>query len=481
MDISPADGTPRPTDERARRRRCAARCAAVVVGRRRARQIRATRTSRPSAAATRARGATCCCPRLQALQARVGWISEGGLGYVCDRLNVPPADAWGVATFYALLATSPRPRARRARLRRHRLQVPRRGRADRRARAIGRARARPRARTAIARRRRPPTRAVWMRSPCLGMCDQAPAAFVTDAGEQPREYLLGHVTARSASQAHPERRRSAGRRRPRRRRRFASRPPSSALLRRVGRVDPLEPRRRTARSGGFAALAKALAMGAEAVIAEVTASKLMGRGGAAFPTGRKWEAVRDRAGDAALPRLQRRRVRAGHVQGSRPDGGGPVRHRRSDDDRGVRDRLRAGLHLHPRRVPARGGAPAARDRQRRAPAGHARRGFDIEIRRGAGAYICGEETAHLRVDRGHAAASRATSRRFPCTPGSSASRRSSTTSRRSRTCRTSSWTAARRSRRSAPRSRPARGCSACRGNVRLPGVYEAPFGTRCAR
>ena len=49
-------------------------------------------------------------PALQALQARVGWISEGGLGYVCDRLNVPPADAWGVATFYALLATSPRPR-----------------------------------------------------------------------------------------------------------------------------------------------------------------------------------------------------------------------------------------------------------------------------------------------------------------------------------------------------------------------------------
>src|SRR5215831_17443540 len=48
-------------------------------------------------------------PALRALQARAGWISEGGLGYVCDRLNVPPADAWGVATFYALLATEPRP------------------------------------------------------------------------------------------------------------------------------------------------------------------------------------------------------------------------------------------------------------------------------------------------------------------------------------------------------------------------------------
>ncbi|MCX5764687.1 MAG: NADH-quinone oxidoreductase subunit E, partial [Gemmatimonadetes bacterium] len=34
-------------------------------------------------------------PALHALQGRVGWISEGGLGYVSERLGVPPADAWG--------------------------------------------------------------------------------------------------------------------------------------------------------------------------------------------------------------------------------------------------------------------------------------------------------------------------------------------------------------------------------------------------
>src|SRR5437016_13354374 len=45
-------------------------------------------------------------PALRALQSRVGWISESGLEYVCLRLNVPPADAWGVATFYCPLSTT---------------------------------------------------------------------------------------------------------------------------------------------------------------------------------------------------------------------------------------------------------------------------------------------------------------------------------------------------------------------------------------
>src|SRR3954469_2753829 len=50
-------------------------------------------------------------PALQAVQGSIGWISEGAMDYVCERLNVPPADAWGVATFYALLSTTPRPGA----------------------------------------------------------------------------------------------------------------------------------------------------------------------------------------------------------------------------------------------------------------------------------------------------------------------------------------------------------------------------------
>ncbi|MGL6280717.1 MAG: NAD(P)H-dependent oxidoreductase subunit E, partial [Gaiella sp.] len=48
-------------------------------------------------------------PTLWALQERIGWISPGGLNEVCRRLSVPPADAYGVASFYALFATEPRP------------------------------------------------------------------------------------------------------------------------------------------------------------------------------------------------------------------------------------------------------------------------------------------------------------------------------------------------------------------------------------
>ncbi len=41
-------------------------------------------------------------PALRAAQRRVGWVTPGALGYTSRRLDVPPADAYGVATFYAL-------------------------------------------------------------------------------------------------------------------------------------------------------------------------------------------------------------------------------------------------------------------------------------------------------------------------------------------------------------------------------------------
>ena len=49
-------------------------------------------------------------PALRAAQRRVGWVTPGALGYTSRRLDVPPADAYGVATFYALLSLEERRR-----------------------------------------------------------------------------------------------------------------------------------------------------------------------------------------------------------------------------------------------------------------------------------------------------------------------------------------------------------------------------------
>ena len=48
-------------------------------------------------------------PVLHAVQSRMGWISPGALNYLCHKLGIPPAEAYGVATFYALFSTEPQP------------------------------------------------------------------------------------------------------------------------------------------------------------------------------------------------------------------------------------------------------------------------------------------------------------------------------------------------------------------------------------
>jgi NADH-quinone oxidoreductase subunit F len=69
------------------------------------------------------------------------------------------------------------------------------------------------------------------------------------------------------------------------------------VLRNCGQVDPKNIGHYIARDG-YAALAKALAgMSPEQVIETVTEAKLRGRGGAGFPTGRKWSFTRQASGD----------------------------------------------------------------------------------------------------------------------------------------------------------------------------------------
>jgi NADH-quinone oxidoreductase subunit F len=333
-------------------------------------------------------------PALQALQGRVGFIGEGGLDYVCARLGVPPAEAWGVATFYAMLATSPRPRrvvhvcddiACRAHGARELC-----------------ARLEHEAGPPIAHEpegdRLPLDRdkAGWMHAPCLGLCDVAPAALVVQAGTIPVERSVGHVTADSLmALLRGERPSADGAQAPHA---GPSAEVAGSLLRRVGKVDPTTLSAYRA-AGGYAALAKALDLGAEGVIRELTASKLVGRGGAAFPTARKWEAVRTQP---AQPHYL-----VCNADESEP---GTFKDRvlLTDDPFAIVEAMTiAALAVGAEKgfLYIRAEYPLAYERMNGAIVQARTAGllgadilgrglrFDIEIRRGAGAYICGEETA----------------------------------------------------------------------------------------
>src|SRR4029453_10013505 len=43
-------------------------------------------------------------PALHAVNDRIGWVSQGALNYIAQRLSVPPAEVYGALTFYALLS-----------------------------------------------------------------------------------------------------------------------------------------------------------------------------------------------------------------------------------------------------------------------------------------------------------------------------------------------------------------------------------------
>ncbi len=353
-------------------------------------------------------------PALQALQARVGWISEGGLGYVCERLDVPPADAWGVATFYALLSTTPR--AKRVLHVCDDIACKCRG-ADELCAALEE-------QVGPAHTHGPDgdqvtiadDAAVWVRSPCLGMCDHAPAALLQEFGPNPAERQISALTADAAvgilgGGREPQSTQNTQKQQPSRG--VASSSVSSVveavgavavkgearLLKRIAaQTDPSSIDAYT-KSGGFEALEKALGMDPTAIVAEVSASKLLGRGGAAFPMGRKWEAV---AAQSATPHYL-----ICNADESEP---GTFKDRvlmERDPFAIVEAMAIAAFATGCERgfIYIRGEYPLATQRLQHAIDESRARGFlgadilgrgvrfDIEIRRGGGAYICGEETA----------------------------------------------------------------------------------------
>jgi NADH-quinone oxidoreductase subunit F len=316
-------------------------------------------------------------PTLHALNERAGWISPGGLNYVAQRLTVPPADVYGVATFYALFSVDQRPprvvhvcddiACRCAGSEELIAQLGPEGVAE--------------------------DGATWLRSPCLGQCDRAPAALLTEAGPTPVERELTAVDAEQvlailagATPSPPP----------------STTPPQAGqpelrLLRRIGVADPdsLDDYRA---HGGYAALRRAFELGPEGVIREVIDSGIVGRGGAAFPMGRKWDAV------ARQPR--RPHYLICNADESEP---GTFKDRvlLEGDPFAVIEAMTIAAYAtgcERGYIYLRGEYPLAQHRLEHAiEQARERRllgadllgemSFDIEVRKGAGAYICGEETA----------------------------------------------------------------------------------------
>ena len=214
-------------------------------------------------------------PALHAVQSRFGWLPQGALNYICRRLDVPPAEAYGVATFYHLFALSPRPPAVAyvcddiaCRIRGGNGLC-----------------------TELEKTLGPKRRDAWKRSPCLGQCERAPAALVFHAGEVPRAITLAPASTADIAGALDSASRESCDDLDTLRRSVPQ--AGSSDLRLIGRIGQIDPHSLHAyrSSGGYAALGRAVELGPEGIIREVTAAKLMGRGGAAFPTGRKWEVV----------------------------------------------------------------------------------------------------------------------------------------------------------------------------------------------
>lgn len=331
-------------------------------------------------------------PALHAVQDRMGWISPEALNYICQRLDVPPAEAYGVASFYALFSLTPQPPVA--------VHVC----DDIACLANGAEKVCAELEQTLGPAGSPSKngRVTWHRSPCLGMCERAPAALCLTAGASPSGQVLAPVRVSSivaalngssaSNPAHvpvPQ-----------------TRDPKLRLLRRMGVIDPTSIDSYRAH-GGYAALRRAIEIGPDEVIREVNDSKLLGRGGAAFPMGRKWEAV---ARAAARPHYL-----VCNADESEP---GTFKDRvvMEEDPFALLEAMTiAGFATSCEQgyIYIRGEYPHATKRLENAimqvrargllgenVMGHGFR-FDIELRCGAGAYICGEETALLNSIEGY--------------------------------------------------------------------------------
>ncbi len=221
--------------------------------------------------------------------------------------------------------------------------------------------------------------------PCLGMCEQAPCALF---GDKPAGNLSLDAVPDFLAGSHPE---------------VNAKPygDTRLMLARIGKVDPTSLADYVAH-GGYQALPKALDMDANTLLATVEGLGILGRGGAMFPLGRKWKFTRGAPGKPSEKHIV--------VNADESEPG-------TFKDRGLLEEdpfsLIEGMTIAAYSVGAengwifiRGEYPRAYQRlvnavEKAREAGYLGNeilgkpffNFDIEVRLGAGAYICGEETA----------------------------------------------------------------------------------------
>ena len=333
-------------------------------------------------------------PVLHAVQSRVGWISHGAVNYIAQRMNLPPAEIYGVASFYGMFSLELRPpvvayvcddiacMTRGAKELCSALE----------------------AKLGPAGSPHSTGRDTWVRSPCLGLCERAPAALVCSSGEVPNELIVAPAMMEAIQSALSATGDRAHLREPDTSQPRQSVPQAGSshlrLLRRIGAANPSSISDYQ-RLNGYAALRKAIEIGPEAIVREVIESKLLGRGGAAFPTGKKWEAL-----------LTQRSTGRTHYVICNADESEPGTFKDRILMEGDPFAVLEGMAIAAIAVGAekgyiyiRGEYPQAASRMKSAIDAARANGllgesilgskcrFDVEIRRGAGAYICGEETA----------------------------------------------------------------------------------------
>jgi NADH-quinone oxidoreductase subunit F len=221
-------------------------------------------------------------------------------------------------------------------------------------------------------------------APCLGLCDHAPALLVG-------ETALGQGDPRQAAEICA---------------RSANKPISFVggdiriLTGNCGQGHPTSFANYNS-GGGYAGLKKALTMTPQDVVAELKTAGLVGRGGAAFPTGIKWEGAAKASGQP--------KYIVCNADESEP---GTFKDRilmEEDPHRTIEGMIIAAHAVGASQgyIYVRGEYPYAFKVMSEAVAEARRAGalggsifgsglnFDIEMRLGAGAYICGEETALL--------------------------------------------------------------------------------------